>query len=212
MEWWGTLVGALQSLMATVGDGLGGGLAVGIFVVTLAIRLALVPVMLPLGVRTRDRNAVVRRMRPELQALKQQYRKDPDALHREIAALHERRGIKLVDGPGLLAALIQLPVLIALFQAVYHASENTALAAPGFLTGTLASALAVLGLWLGGQADSRPLLALSLFLPLGIAAWLGQGIGLYLVAFYAGSALQALLMRRRAAPPIDVPAATLPPA
>ena len=42
-----------------------------------------------------------------------------------------------------------------------------------------------------------PMLALSAVLPLVMTIWLGHGIGLYLIAFYAGSALQGFLMRRR---------------
>jgi hypothetical protein len=40
------------------------------------------------------------------------------------------------------------------------------------------------------------MLALSAILPFVMTLWLGQGIGLYLTAFYAGSALQGVLMRR----------------
>jgi YidC/Oxa1 family membrane protein insertase len=195
---WAGFVDVIENLILAAGPALGGGTALGIVVVTLAVRIALIPIMLPLGARTRDRNLVVKRMRPEMQALKEQYRKDPDRLQKEISALHARHGIKLVDMPGLLAALIQLPLLIGLFQAVYHVSEGTPLASNGLLVGVLASAFSVAGLWLGGQADSRPLLIMSLVLPVVVATWLGSGIGLYLVAFYAGSALQGVLMRRRA--------------
>ena len=194
---WAAFVEVLENLILASGQALGDGLALGILAVTLTLRIALIPIMLPLGARTRDRNIVVKRMRPEMRALKEQFRKDPDRLQKEISALHDRHGIKLVDMPGLLAALIQLPLLIGLFQAVYHLSENTPLATNGFLVGIVASGFSALGVWLGGQADSKPMLAASLILPVAVATWLGQGIGLYLVAFYAGSALQGVLMRKR---------------
>jgi membrane protein insertase Oxa1/YidC/SpoIIIJ len=196
MGWWSSLVQALEGLIANVGGAAGGSLGLGILLTVLAVRLALIPIMLPLAVRTRDRNVIVRGMRPEMAAIKKEFAKDPDREHKEIVALHARHGIGLVDGPGLIGAFIQLPVLIALFQAVYHVSRDTPLASPGLLIGLLASALSVLGLWLGGQADSKPMLALSAVLPFVMTLWLGQGIGLYLTAFYAGSALQGALMRR----------------
>ncbi|HSL70618.1 MAG TPA: YidC/Oxa1 family membrane protein insertase [Longimicrobiales bacterium] len=197
MSWWTVLVQALEGLIHNVATATGGSLVLGILLTILGIRLLLIPIMLPLAVRTRDRNVIVKRMKPELAAIRKEFRKDPNREHKEISALHARHGIGLVDIPGLIGALIQLPVLIAMFQAVYHVSRDTPLAGPGVLTGLLASALSVAGLWLGGQADSRPMLALSAVLPLVMAIWLGHGIGLYLIAFYAGSALQGFLMRRR---------------
>ncbi|MGH7505250.1 MAG: hypothetical protein ACRELX_06350, partial [Longimicrobiales bacterium] len=106
MSWWTSLVAALEGLIVLAGDALDGHLGAGIFVVTLVLRGALIPIMLPLAARTRDRQKVVDRMKPEMQALKQQFRKDAGRLHKEIAALHERHGIKLVDTAGLLVALI----------------------------------------------------------------------------------------------------------
>jgi hypothetical protein len=38
---------------------------------------------------------------------------------------------------------------------------------------------------------------MAALLPIVIAVWLGAGVGLYLIAFYAGSLVQSLLMRRR---------------
>lgn len=196
MGWWAELVEALEGLIVQVGEVAGGSLALGVLLTVLAVRLALIPVMLPLAVRTRDRNVIVRRMKPELDAIKKEFGKDPEREHKETVALHKRHGIGLVDGPGLLGAFIQLPVLIAMFQAIYHISRDTPLASGSILVALLASALSVLGLWLGGQADSKPMLALSAVLPVVMTLWLGQGIGLYLIAFYAGSAVQGALMRR----------------
>jgi membrane protein insertase Oxa1/YidC/SpoIIIJ len=193
---WTALVHAVEGLMASVAAAAGGSLAIGILLTVLAIRLLLIPIMLPLAARTRDRNAVARRLQPELAAIKQEFRKDPMREQKEISALHKRHGIGLVDGPGLIGSLIQLPLLIALFQAVYHITRDTTLASPGILIGLIASALSVGGVWLNGQADAKPLLVLFGILPLVMAIWLGQGIGLYLVALNAASSLQGLLLRR----------------
>jgi hypothetical protein len=37
---------------------------------------------------------------------------------------------------------------------------------------------------------------MSAILPVAICLWLGPGVGLYLTAFYAAGAIQALVMRR----------------
>ncbi|MCI0434780.1 MAG: YidC/Oxa1 family membrane protein insertase [Gemmatimonadetes bacterium] len=195
MNLWTTLVAALERLVVAAGDALGGSLALGILAVTLGLRLALIPIMLPLAARTRDRQRVVDGFKPEFQELKRQFAKDPDRLQKEINALHARHGIKVFDGPGLLGALIQLPVLIAMFTAVLHLSEGTALSANGLLWGIAAAVVSTLTTALSGTR-ARSLLALSAVLPIAIALWLGQGIAMYLLAFYAGSFVQGLLLRR----------------
>lgn len=195
MNPWSALVGGLQGLIDTVGQA-AGGLGGGILIVTLGLRLLLIPVLLPLAARSRDRTRVFDGMKPELQSLKAQFRKDPDRLDREISALHKRHGIKLVDTAGLWAALIQLPVLIAMFQAVLFITEGTSLAAGGWLPGLLAAAASMASLRVAGQAQKPAILAIAGILPIAISIWLGAGIALYLIAFYAGSTVQALLMRR----------------
>jgi YidC/Oxa1 family membrane protein insertase len=196
MNPWSVLVGGLESLIEAVGQALGGSLGVGVFVVTLILRLLLIPVLLPLAARSRDRTRVYEGMKPELRELKLQFAKEPDRLDKEISALHRRHGIKLVDTAGLWVALIQLPVLIAMFQAVLHISEGTALAANGWLPGLLAAAASMASLRVAGQAQKPIVLAIAGILPIVISIWLGAGVALYLIAFYAGSTLQALLMRR----------------
>lgn len=204
MGWWSALVDWLQNFIVVTGDVLGGPL-LGVLAVTLGLRLALVPLMLPLAIRARERQKVMGLMRPEMRALKEQFRKEPDRLQKEIEALHKRHGLSMVDLPALFGALIQLPVLVALFQAVYYLSEGTNLASGGLLLGVIASGMSVLSLVLAGQGGSKPMLALAAVLPVGMATWLGRGIAVYLIAFYAGSAIQGLLMQRR--PPIPEPAA-----
>jgi membrane protein insertase Oxa1/YidC/SpoIIIJ len=136
------------------------------------------------------------RLQPELVAIKQEFKKDPMREQKEISELHKRHGISLVDGPGLIGALIQLPVLIALFQAAYHITRDTTLASSGIVVGLIASALSAGGLWLNGQGDSKVMLVLFGVLPLVMALWLGQGIGLYLIGLNVATALQGVLLRR----------------
>ena len=198
MNPWGALVGALATAIAAVGDMLGS-LALGIFAVVFVGRTLLIPVLMPMATRTRDRMKVVRRIRPEIKSLNQKLKSDPHKLEKELKALHEANGIKMVDVPGLIAALVQLPVLIALFQAVYHVSESTDLASGGLLVGLVAAGVSVAGTKLSGQGEGAAwLLWLSGLLPVGIAIWLGKGIAIYLAAFYGASLIQAMLMRNQA--------------
>ncbi len=190
---WGKLVEAIAYGMTTFG----GSAAWGIFLTTTVVRAALIPVMLPMAIRTRERQLIVRRIRPQIKALDKELKHDPGLLQKKLTALHEQNGIKVVDWPGLLAALIQLPILIALFQAVLLVSEGTQLESGGLVWGLVAAALAVYGTWVSGQSEgAKWLLWMSGILPVAISVWLGAGIGLYLTAFYVGGAVQGMLMRR----------------
>jgi membrane protein insertase Oxa1/YidC/SpoIIIJ len=196
LSWWGTIVDFVESLILSTGEAVGGGAAAGILIVTLAVRLVLIPIMLPFARRSRNHTDIVRRLRPELDELKVRMKKQPDELQKEMTALHARHGIGLVDGSGLIVALIQLPVLIALFQAVHRISGEHGLDSGGLLVGLAAAAISVAALKTAGQAESKVMLAMSAVLPVAICLWLGRGIGLYLIAFYAGSVVQGLLTRR----------------
>lgn len=204
MNPWSAGVEALASLLRAAGDWLGG-LAIAIVVLTLALRVALIPILAPLAIRTRDRMRVVRRIKPQIKALDQQFKDDPSTLSKRLKALHEENGIKVVDGPGLLAALIQVPLLIAMFQSVLLVWEADALTIGGTVTGVVAASLSYLGTRLGGQAEGAAwMLWMSASLPVLICLWLGTGIGLYLIGFYGGGLLQALVMARR--PLVSAPA------
>lgn len=195
---WSAFVSSLERLLHQAGDALGGSLALGIFVTVLAIRLLLIPIMLPLARKTRAHQRVAVTLKPRIKELNRELKDEPGQLNRALKALHQEAGISMVDKAGLLGALIQIPILIALFQAVFHVSEGTPLAAGGLLLGVLAGAVSVLGTVLGGQGGPV-LLAISGILPIGIGAWLGAGIGYYLLAFYSGSLVQSLLMGRTGA-------------
>lgn len=199
MNPWTILVEAIASVVTWLGSAVGGGRAAGILLLAFGVRAALIPIMLPLAVRTRARQRVVRRIKPEIKALDKQFRDHPSELSKRLKALHQANGIEVVDWPGLGGALIQLPLLIALFQAVLLVWEPDALTLPGLALGLVAGAVSWFGTKRSGQAEGSPaMLWMSLMLPVAIALWLGVGIALYLVGFYAAGAIQGMLM------PVDV--------
>ena len=192
---WSAFVSSIERLLHSVGESAGDSLAMGIFLTVLVVRLLLIPIMLPLAKKTRAYQAAQMPLKPRIKELNQQYKSDPGRLNKELKALHREAGIGMVDKAGLLGALIQLPILIALFQAVFEVSRGTPLEGGGLWLGVLAGAVSGLGTKLSGQGGAL-LLALSTLLPIGIGVWLGAGIGYYLLGFYVGSLLQSLLMSR----------------
>jgi membrane protein insertase Oxa1/YidC/SpoIIIJ len=203
---WSALVSAIDRAIHATADAVGGNLGLGIFALTLFVRLALIPIMLPLARKARAWRDVHRSIKPEIRRISKEHAKDPSAVNRELKALHERHGIGQVDWSGLLVALIQVPVLIAFFQAVIEMSADSPLGSGGLLWGLIAGAVSYSGAFLGDSSMPRPLLWMSGLLPIGIAIWLGRGVGLYLVAFYLGSLVQSLLMRRAPTPVPTAPA------
>jgi len=206
MNPWTALVDAIERGIHGTAELVGGATGLGIFLLTLAVRFALIPLMLPLARRTRRWRAIHASIKPEIDRINRELRSDPAANQRELKALHRSHGIGIADGAGLLAALIQVPVLIAFFQAVLHISAGTTLEAGGLLWGLLAGGLSFVATLLGDATTPRPLLYLSGLLPIVIGMWLGAGVGIYLIAFYLGSLVQSLLLRARPAPELQPPA------
>jgi len=194
---WAELVGLVEHAIVGVGGALGG-TGVGILATTFAVRAALIPIMLPAAARSQARRRVERRIRPEIKRIHRDYKDDPAGLTRELRAIHSANGISMIDGAGLLASFIQLPVLIAFFQAVLNLSEGAALASGGLVPGLAAGAVSAFGTRLSGQSAETPwMFWIAAILPVAISAWLGAGIGLYLLGFYGAALIQSELMRRR---------------
>jgi len=202
---WGVVVGAVRSLILEAASWLGGSQSLAILAVTFTVRVAAIPLLLPLAVRSRDRQRVVRRIRPQIKALHKEFKKDPDRLSLELDKLHRDNGIKVADWAGAGAALFQVAILIAFFQAVLKVSEGSSPDSGGLLLGVVASCFSVLSTKVSGQSEGAAwTLWMAGLLPVAIAAWLGAGVGLYLTAFYAASAVQAAIMRERKAAQVSV--------
>ena len=126
------LLTALHALLTTAGlDPAAGStwlLAVGLLVIV--VRAALVP----LAVRSFRSALRLRSIAPETADIRERYRgrTDPDSRRRmaeETAALHGRHGVRPLA--AVVPLLIQLPLFIALVQALEHAAHSTGGAALG---------------------------------------------------------------------------------
>ena len=171
MSAWSGLVDGIAGAFEATAAALGWGLGFTILVVVFMVRLVLVPATLPLTLRSRAWQAAYRRLKPEIREARRIHRSDPGRSIKEVDALYSAAGIRVVDWAGLLGALIQLPVLVALFQAVLGLSEGTPLAEPSLLLGAVAGATAA-----ASASDGPPKLRrFALFggLSLAFGLWLG---------------------------------------
>ncbi|HEY7342191.1 MAG TPA: membrane protein insertase YidC [Ktedonobacterales bacterium] len=106
----------------------GGAFALAIIILTLMIRAALIPL-------TRKQLQSTRKMQliqPELKALQQRYRGDPQTLMAEQRRLYKENGVSMYG--GCLPLLVQMPFIYALYGAFLTVIHAAALSAPKNLT------------------------------------------------------------------------------
>jgi YidC/Oxa1 family membrane protein insertase len=128
--WW-TVIGkpihaVLQTLLAllngnSVADVIGP-FGIAIVVLTILIKLIISPVFQYQLTTSRRVQAEQRRIAPHLAALRKKYKKDPQRLNQETMALYKEHNINpLAQMSGCLPALVQSPILIALFYVIRDA-------------------------------------------------------------------------------------------
>ena len=96
-------------------------------VLTIAIRAVLFPVF-GWQLRTSRRiQAEQRLVAPQLQELRKKYKKEPQRLSQEMNALYKEHGISPFSSlTGCIPALVQMPVLIGLYQSIRDFTNTTA--------------------------------------------------------------------------------------
>ncbi|PIS08883.1 hypothetical protein COT75_04320 [Candidatus Beckwithbacteria bacterium CG10_big_fil_rev_8_21_14_0_10_34_10] len=112
MNLWHTLLyQPLVNLLILFYNLLGNNLGLAIIGLTILIRLVLTPLTLP-SLKSAQR---MRDLAPELEKLKKKYKKDKQALAKAQLELYKRHGLN--PASGCLPQIIQIIILIALFQA-----------------------------------------------------------------------------------------------
>jgi YidC/Oxa1 family membrane protein insertase len=131
--WW-TVIGVpihavLQTLLAflngnPIADAIGP-FGIAIVLLTILIKLIISPVFQYQLTTSRRVQAEQRRIAPHLAALRKKYKKDPQRLNQETMALYKEHNINpLAQMSGCLPALVQSPILIALFYVIRDAHKT----------------------------------------------------------------------------------------
>lgn len=107
-DWLGQLMSAALRFLFSFTNNWG--LAIILF--TLLIRLLLHP----LNKKQADSMKGMQAIQPELQKLQKQYKNDPQTLNQKSMELYKERGVN--PAAGCLPLLIQMPILIALFESI----------------------------------------------------------------------------------------------
>jgi YidC/Oxa1 family membrane protein insertase len=97
-----------------VGENLG----YAVILLTLVIRIILIPLTLP-SLKSAKK---MQEIKPEIDAIKKRYAKDPQQLQKEQLALYKKYGIN--PATGCLPILLQLPILIFLYNVLTNVFKN----------------------------------------------------------------------------------------
>ena len=95
--------------------GLTGNYLLSIFCLTVIVRLCL----LPSAISQQKGMAKQARLQPKLRRIQQKYAGDQRKIQEETQALYQREGTSAMTA-GCLPMLIQLPIMLGLFQVNYH--------------------------------------------------------------------------------------------
>jgi YidC/Oxa1 family membrane protein insertase len=131
--WW-TLIGVpIHAVLKTILGVLSGNplaesigpFGIAIILLTILIKLIIAPIFQYQLTTSRRVQAEQRRIAPQLSALRKKHKKDPQKLNQETMALYKEHNINpLAQMSGCLPALIQSPILIALFYVIRDAHQT----------------------------------------------------------------------------------------
>lgn len=206
---WAQFVGTFQALIFAFAQACGGNVAGGILGATLCIRLAL----LPLTLRSARAAAVVRekmqKLKPELDRLKNRHADDRVRLLQEQQALLQRHGVSMFSPRGCVGAILQMPVVLALFFAVRQCAAAGGrffwirnIARPSFVLTLVVTGLTYLSFKYApgpDEAQRSIMTTLATIFTFAVLLATSAGVALYWAASNLIGLLQNLLLRRERA-------------
>jgi YidC/Oxa1 family membrane protein insertase len=177
-------------------------------VVTFLARLALFPLTLRLARGAAIQQEAMRRLKPELDAIRARFKDDPARLAQETQRILTREGVSILPAAGCLGVLLQTPVLLALYNAVSQSAAVGGrflwirdISKPDIGLAVLVAFVTAASMATGPQPDVPAqqrmlMLAMPAALTL-IALWhMASGVGLYWGVSSVVGVAQGLVVRR----------------
>jgi YidC/Oxa1 family membrane protein insertase len=116
MDIWTTWLEAIRSIVTALAADAGLGVGMAVIIATALLRTVVLPLAWPIAYRACIRQKKLAKLQPELRALQESFRDQPDVYLRKLMELHKAHGISMVDGKSFLGALAQLPLFLGMFQ------------------------------------------------------------------------------------------------
>lgn len=137
MEIWESFVALLTGLLTTL-YGLVGSYGIAIIAFTIVVRVIFLPLSIKSTKSMRDMQQNQAKLKPQLDALKKKYGNDRQRLMEEQTNLYKELGINPMSGlGGCLPMLIQMPIWIGLYSALFRLSGTPEFGAPFLWIGNL---------------------------------------------------------------------------
>jgi len=204
---WAAFVDLLYAGLFGLSVVFGGNMGVAIGVLSLGFRLALLPFTLRMAYRSLEVQAALQKLEPELSSIRKKHKDDPLRVWEETAKLHQRHGIRVVEGRSVFGMLAQLPLFLGLFAAVRRGLTGSArflwvtdLTKPDALLAAACAALTGISAAVGPHPSEQQRTAAAL-LPAVLTflfLWrMAAGVTIYTLSSGLIGLLQSFLVRRR---------------
>ncbi|MEO7086235.1 MAG: YidC/Oxa1 family membrane protein insertase [Gemmatimonadaceae bacterium] len=213
---WSSIIDVLRGGLFVLSGAFGGSFGAAILVASSVVRIALLPVTIAATRRRLVREGVMRRLAPELNAIKTRYADQPVVAFEKTRALQAAHGIAMLDPKDLLGSLVQFPPAAALYAAIRGsvAAGSSAtflwvrsLAAPDRGLALVAAVVSGLFAWAGVQAIPNASaashlvpVALSAVVTFLVLSHLGAGLALYSVANSLINGVERMIVARTLKP------------
>jgi YidC/Oxa1 family membrane protein insertase len=116
MQIWSLWLETLRAVLEFLSSEAGLGLGLAVIVLTLGVRTLLLPVSWSCAYSACLQRKRVRKIKPELDRLREQYGSQPQRLAEETMKLYRARGMRMVETRSLMGALVQMPVLLGMYS------------------------------------------------------------------------------------------------
>lgn len=124
MQIWSYWLSMLQDLLELYSSTFGLGAGAAILLLTVTLRAVLLPISWTSAYRGCIHQKKFRKLQPELQMIREKFRESPSQLSQETLTLYRKRGVALLEGRAVLGALLQMPVLLGVFQVLRSSAES----------------------------------------------------------------------------------------
>jgi YidC/Oxa1 family membrane protein insertase len=124
MDIWATWLDLLRSIVTALAADAGLGLGVAVIAATVLVRGLVLPLAWPVAYRACIRQKKLVKLQPELKALQDRLRAQPEVYLKELTALYQAHGLAMVEVKPFVAGVAQLPLFLGMFQVLRSAGDG----------------------------------------------------------------------------------------
>jgi YidC/Oxa1 family membrane protein insertase len=201
---WSSFLDLLRVCLFALAHVCGGSIGGGIVLLSMIVRLLLLPLTLRLALRAHEHQDALRKLEPEVTALRRRFAKDPLRLTVATRELYAANGLGPSPKGAFAGALAQMPFGAGVYQTILGTAKRAAgllwvhdLTRPDLLVASVAAGLAGAAVAIvPSSGSSRMAASVAAGITFLIACRLSAGVGLYWVASNVVGVIQSLLVRR----------------